>query len=428
MRRPRSRQLLVAAALVLPVVAGACSSNGSTTNGTSSSGRSSVQSAPSSSASAPTGTPIKIGFAVAQTGVLQATFAPAVPVAQAWAKWVNSNGGIKGHRVAIDVADTQSTPTAGQAAVKQLVQQDGVSALMIADNTTEGAVASYLVSQNIAVVGENGFDPSVWGVKPNFFTTVTVPPYTTTAEVVAAKAVGADKVGAMACAEIPACATVGQVLEPTTKSLGLSYTGLVTTSASAANYTAQCVSLMQKGSKDLILAVPPQEVVRIAENCIQQNFTGYFGESSVAFDPVSLGKVNGVKVAGDLSAFPWWASAQPVQEFRNAMTKYAPSADYQTDSATGVWTALELFRKAVSAQATGDITRASVLSDYYQVKDETLGGLLPQPVTFTKGKPAPVVKATWLFTFTGGDTNPKIIHPTGTSCNGASGDLASTCQ
>jgi branched-chain amino acid transport system substrate-binding protein len=54
---------------------------------------------------------------------------------------------------------------------------------------------------------------------------------------------------------------------------------------------------------------------------------------------------------------------------------------------TGIWSALQLFAKANAA--IGDSpTAADTLAAMYQVKDETLDGLIP-PVTYTQGQPAP---------------------------------------
>jgi branched-chain amino acid transport system substrate-binding protein len=362
-----------------------------------------------------------------QSGGLETLYQGGEETAQAWVEWTNAHGGLNGHPVEVVVADTQSSPTAGQPAVKKLVEEDNVDAIMISDDGTLGAVADYLVDKNIAVFGANGSDPSVWGARPNFFTTTTLAPYTTTAEVIAAEAVGAKKIGAVVCGEVPACATVGEVLEPTATKLGLTYTGLSTASGSDANFTAACLSLMEKDTEVIILALLPSTASRVMTDCIQQGFDGYFAMSSNTVDMSFISKVKGVKVTGDVAGFPWWADAGPVAEFREAMTAYAPDTNYRSNSATGTWTALALFAKALSAQSGADVTRESILDAFNQIKDETLDGILPEPVTYVKGEPGPVVKAAWIFTYQDGDADPKTVVPA-TPCNGTSGDLASTCQ
>jgi branched-chain amino acid transport system substrate-binding protein len=426
MRSHRRPWWLVGAGMLLPalLIAACSSSGGSSTSGSSPAASSGTSS--STASAALTGSPIKIGFAVAITGLDDAQGAAAVPTAQAWAKWVNANGGIDGHPVQVVVQDTQSSPTAGLAAMKTLVGQSGISAVMLSDTASEAPVGSYAAGQNIAVIGANGFDTGLWGAKPDFFSNWTLQPYTTYGVVQAAKSIGATKVGTIVCAEIASCATFGQVVQSVTKNYGVTYTGEVTASASAASYTAQCLSLMQKGSNMILVAVPPAEVVRIAQNCIQQGYKGYFGLSSIAFDQKQVASVPGMKMVLELSSFPWWSSAPAVQQFRDAIAKYAPGTDYENNNATGTWAALELFRQ-VAGTITGSITRQSVIDAYNKVSSQTLGGLLPEPITFTAGQPSPIIKASWLATYTVGDADPTTITNAGTNCNNATGDLISTC-
>jgi branched-chain amino acid transport system substrate-binding protein len=425
MRSHRRSWSLVGAGMIVPVLLiTACSSSGS--SGSSSTTGSSGSSSATPGAAALKGSPIEIGFAVAETGLGEAQGASAVPTAQAWEKWVNANGGINGHPVQVVIEDTQSSPTAGLAAMKSLIGQSGISAVMLSDTSSEAPVGGYAATQNIAVIGANGFDVDLWGAKKNFFSNWTTQPWDAYGLIQASKSVGATKIGTVVCSEIASCATYGQVIQLVTKHYDVTDTGLVTASASAANYTAQCVSLMQKGTTMIDLAVPPAEVVRIAQDCIQQGYKGYFGFASISFDQKQVASVTGMKVVLELSSFPWWSSAAPVQQFRAAIAKYAPGTDIETNNATGTWAALELFREAVGT-IKGAITRQSVIDAYNQVSNQTLGGLLPQPITFTAGQPSPLVKASWLATYTVGDADPTTITNAGTNCNNATGDLISTC-
>jgi branched-chain amino acid transport system substrate-binding protein len=133
-----------------------------------------------------------------------------------------------------------------------------------------------------------------------------------------------------------------------------------------------------------------------------------------------------MKMIGTLNGFPWWADAAPVERFRTAMEKYEGDTDIASTSTTTVWASLELFKKALG-EDTATVDRASVTTAYSAIKDETLDGLLPQPITFTEGAAAPVVNCFWQYDFSAGDENPKLLAPKGESGNGASGDLATAC-
>jgi branched-chain amino acid transport system substrate-binding protein len=93
---------------------------------------------------------------------------------------------------------------------------------------------------------------------------------------------------------------------------------------------------------------------------------------------------------------------------------------------TVTWTTLELFRKALG-NAPGAVTPTSVMDAYYRLKGETLGGLLPQPLTLTRGKGAPLVSCFWLFTYQSGEKNPVAVTH-GRNGNGGSDGLASSCS
>ncbi|WP_281689568.1 hypothetical protein [Pseudonocardia thermophila] len=108
------------------------------------------------------------------------------------------------------------------------------------------------------------------------------------------------------------------------------------------------------------------------------------------------------------------------------MERYAPDADYRDPDATAAWAILELFRKAVGG-IEGEVTKESVVEAYASIENETLGGLMPQPMTFSKDKPAPEVNCFWMFRYEAGDENPTTIPPLGPSGNGEQGDLASQC-
>jgi branched-chain amino acid transport system substrate-binding protein len=97
---------------------------------------------------------------------------------------------------------------------------------------------------------------------------------------------------------------------------------------------------------------------------------------------------------------------------------------YQTPAATSVWTALELTRKAL-ASAGETVTRQTVFDGLYGLKDENLGGLLPQKVTFTKGTPPAASFCVWLYKLENGNFASAAL---GDSGNGETGDLKSSCM
>jgi branched-chain amino acid transport system substrate-binding protein len=420
------RVTLAAAVIAIATVSAACSSSGGKSGTTSTSGGTSSRPSSSQTAAAPTGTPIKIGVAAAQTGVAASLFKDAADVTKAWASAVNAAGGIAGHPVSIDLLDTKSDPATGLADVKQLIS-DKVSALMIMDTNSEAQAAPAITASNIPVLG-TGYTPLLFaGTTPNVYAPQMTILDGDTASIAIGKQLGLKKVGFTYCAEAPVCAQVAPFVKQATTSAGLSYEGGLSISASAPDYTAQCLQLANKGTDYLILGLSGEVAGRVAGDCLKQGYKGTFGSISGSWDISAMKQASGATFVGPSNSFPWWVSDQPVQAYRDAVTKYAPSADYRGFTQTAVWANLSLFAKALASAPAGPLTATDVANGYASLKDETLGGLLPAAVNYTVGKATALPRCYWQLQYKGGDADPTIIKASGTSGNGQTGDLATTC-
>jgi branched-chain amino acid transport system substrate-binding protein len=429
MLRTSTKMAAALGALALCIVG--CSSGSSSSSGTSSSTSGSTASSTGAAATGAnlTGTPIKIGLVVALEGSEQQQMASVPAVAMAWQSMVNNAGGIAGHPVDIIVKDSQGESANYLTDLKTLVETDKVAAIISSDDTSEAAGGPYLSQNHIPVIGGNGFDTALWGTLPNYYPVTTTIPGTLTGQAVAAKAVAAKSFGTVLCAEVTACLQATALFKPAAASEGLTWTGVVTAAVAAPNYTAQCLSLIQKNTDFISLAVTSVVTQRLVPDCQQQGFKGTFGVNANGYVGSVEAKLTGATLAGNLEAFPWWANAAPVAQFRDAMAKYEPSADYRTGNDTSIWTTLELFKTAIGSPASNvTVTPAMVTTAYGQIKNQTLGGLLPQPITYTPGKPAPLISCGWIWKYTPGQqTNPTILT-VGASGNGATGDLQTSCN
>jgi branched-chain amino acid transport system substrate-binding protein len=70
------------------------------------------------------------------------------------------------------------------------------------------------------------------------------------------------------------------------------------------------------------------------------------------------------------------------------MTQYAASDNWREGSASYTWVGLQLVAKAL-ASAGANPTRKDVITGLNSIKGEDLGGLIPNKITFTAGKPIP---------------------------------------
>ncbi|MCU1483001.1 MAG: branched-chain amino acid transporter periplasmic protein [Subtercola sp.] len=390
-------------------------------------GCSGSSSTPAASNSALSGDPIGIGVVASESGAFSDGGTAAADAAKAWESQTNADGGLGGRPVKVTIIDSKTTAPGGQSAVSQLVGDPGNLALVYSDLASELQVDQFLQDQNIAVLSGGGSGQTTWTTHSNLFNTSALSDTVVDSNFYAAQAAGATDMGWGYCVEAASCQ--GHIPEVTklVTDAGLKDAGSQPISGSAASYTAECLSWIGAGANAIGLITASATDAKIAADCIQQGYNGLFAVSG-ALDTNQLSQTPGMKTVGAVSGFPWWADAAPVQRYRGAMKNYASNPDTTTGNgqATSTWGVLELLKKAIGTN-TASLTRQGVIDAMDQVKNETLDGLLPQPITFTAGQPSPVVTCFWNFTYTGGDSNPKSLAPTGKSGNGASGDLASSC-
>src|SRR4029079_1371822 len=117
--------------------------------------------APASSAPAADKSPIVIAALIDQTGPSAGDGPAMVKVVKAWADAVNGKGGINGHPVDMQVADTKGDPAAAQTAIDAMTTKKPL-AFLLSTSSTESAMAESLTATGVPVIGM-GYSPSVWG-------------------------------------------------------------------------------------------------------------------------------------------------------------------------------------------------------------------------------------------------------------------------
>jgi branched-chain amino acid transport system substrate-binding protein len=383
-------------------------------------------------AAAPTGTPITIGVVFSETGRTAVTYDASGPVAEAWAEWVNAEqGGVNGHPVEIAAVDGLSTGEGAAAAGREVVESAGAVAVVINDSTAENALSQYLESQGVPYIGgsNNGrpadSSPTHW---PNlyFHQGTSVPPSSASTLLVAAEA-GGTTLAAAVCSEVPTCAEAGGLYEQLAPELGLEYVGLVTVGAADPSYTAPCLQLIGDGADVINLTIASATVTSLVDECNAQGFEGLYSLPGQSFEYSQAIEIEDLRAAGNFPWFPWYADAEPVQQFRDAMDD-AGFDNYTGMDATSTWTALELFRKAMTdfgPAADAEVTSADVIAAYHQIDGETLDGLLAQPITYVEEGFQPVVNCFWPYLLEDGELT--TLESDLESGNGAEGDLKSIC-
>jgi branched-chain amino acid transport system substrate-binding protein len=352
-------------------------------------------------------TPLRVAVFANVTGTILSGEQRVPDVLKAWEKAQNAEGGVAGHPVEIVIEDTKNDPAVASAAAAKVTADTSFVAAVSFDAIAEGVYAKQLVSAGIPVIGGMGYDPRIWGATKNWLSVATNFPSVINAGMVLGKSVGAKKPAYVVCAEVATCEAIGGIAESASKELGMSYAGTVKVAAATPDYTAQCLGLIKEGVDFIALGHAAQVDIRFAKTCTTQGFSGRFAMSAGAVEPAAMEANDpGATIDLALNAFPWFADDAPAKAYRDLMEEQGvPERSWADPRATAAYATMELFKKTLDANASSlpeTPAAEDVLAAYGTIEDETLDGLLPQPISFTPGQPEPPVSCYWEAQYDGG--------------------------
>ena len=376
-----TRTALLAGVLAAALGVAACSSSSSSSSGSSGANTSGT------SAAAPKGALIKIGVIGSLTGAQASSSDQGATVAPAWAAWINANGGINGHPVQVIVLDDKGDPATAQADGQQFAS-DGVAAIIVSSDNLVSAFDGAAIAKGNPLIGGPS-DENDWYAKAGMFPTMTGIVNGLAAQVaVAAKYGHARKFANLYCAEVAACAQANPILQGAAKAAGIGYTQLAV-SYTAPSYTAQCLQLKQEGVVYDQHNFTTAAAVRFVQNCQAQGYFPTWGSSEQSIG-AAYASLSNFTAYGPAYAFPSVASSATVDQFRSAMQKYASGSNWREGTASFTWDGLQTLAQAVKDEnipAATAVTAADVTAGLYSFKNQNLGGLLANGLTYTKDKP-----------------------------------------
>jgi branched-chain amino acid transport system substrate-binding protein len=401
--------LFAVAALALAACGGSGSSSESTSTG--STGGSSTESTAE-------GSPLRIGALVNVSGPTTTGEASAPDVLEGWTKAVNAEGGVAGHPVEVDIVDTKGDAPTATSAVERWTHDESVVAVILYDASTEGSVAEAITKAGLPAIGGIGYTPEAWGKLPNWLPLATSFPAVIDMGMVMGKEAGATTTVFPVCAENPSCAAAGPLAEHASEALGMKYAGTLPVSVSSPDFTSQCLKIKQSNVDYVMLGLTTEASMRLVDDCRTQGYEGMWGLFDGSVWPKVMDENDpGVPIQIGLSAFPWWVEDAPVAAYREMMeSEGVPETSWGSPHGTAAYATMQLFREALEAgeaSLPATPTRESVIDAYGTVKNETLEGLLPQPITFTPNKPEPLVNCFWLAEYNNGEfTGAELNKPT----------------
>lgn len=394
--------VMVAAGVAAAVTLSACSSSGggggsastppstAAGAGTTTSGGTAPTSGASSSAGAASGTPIKVGVICSCSGPFGSTIASAWKVVQAWQKSVNAAGGLNGHPVDIIEKDNGSNPgtaaTDAQAMVSAKVA--AILDLDILDAVWEKPVSA----AKIPVIGGN-FSSAMFYQDPNWFPSGQTNDSITYSVAATAKQAGATKIGQLYCSESVQCQESVPLIKKSASKFGLTDVYDSSISATAPNYTAQCLAAKQAGVDGLFIGDSISVIARVASDCDKQGYDPNYITEGTGFTDQTL-TTPGLKdkLWSEFPILPYFSNAPSVAAMNTVLDKYFPGLrkdpNTWSEYAAQAWTAGLLLAQAVKnakPAASAEVTNETITSGLNKVKNETLGGFSPK-LTFTAGK------------------------------------------
>jgi branched-chain amino acid transport system substrate-binding protein len=390
--RPARRLTAVAAVALLATVMAACSSSSKSSSPTTASGGSATTSSGGGSAttasggsSQPSGSQLSLGAIADESGpCLPASTQDQSNTLSAWQSYVNSHGGIAGHPVKVTVLDTKCNPATAATDAQALI---AAHVLAIIDGTgLDSAFAKAVDAAKIPVLcgiqNGNGFTCQA---DPNFFpsgSTVVVGIY---GQSLAAKQQGGTSYGVVYCSEIAACKQAVPLQEGFTKQVGMTWVQPIAASLTAANYTAQCVTMQQAKASAIFTAGPPSQ--KFADDCAQQGYKPIFVESMGTWQTNFLKDPNLNKATGDTSEIPWTYQGPETATFQAAEGSVLAATNFPYNVSATYAGAL-LFQTAL-ANASASPTSQDIYTALYAMHNETLGGYSP-PLNYAQGKPTTI--------------------------------------
>jgi branched-chain amino acid transport system substrate-binding protein len=360
----------------------ACSSSGDGTPGTTESPSQTTSASSTPASSTPKGAPLVLG-AISDDSGGNGTSADMVATAQRWSAYVNAHGGINGHPVQVIVEDSQYNASVTLQDAEELIQDK--HAIAILDNTyVDAAFEKYVDAAKVPVI------PTALSTLPMTDTNFQFAPQANNEGanllvVKLAAMTGNKRLSFLYCAEIAQCANSVPVYKEGAQANKITLAYSAAFSASAPNYTAQCLAAKAAGVDALFAGGNvPTANERVYDDCAQQGYRPLVMYDASTFTLGDLKDTAVQKAAGITGTIPWFVNNSPATAaFQQVMGDYLPQANSAPQTAV-IWAGLQLFAKAAEHVSTTP-TAAEIYQGLYAFHGETLGGLTV-PLTFAQGK------------------------------------------
>lgn len=335
----------------------------------------------------PTGPEIVIGNIGTYSGI-PSTITPTGAILEAWVEEVNTNGGLGGRPVRLVLKDDNGNPTTAINSARQLVEEEGVVAIVGEMSLLDAAWSEYMATAPVPVIGGLPFN-SPMATNPNFFPSGGNSYARIYGELEIAKGIGPN-FGQLFCAEAPACQVDANLFAFFAPTVQQNVPVQQAVSASAPNYTAQCQALIDADVQSFQVGHTSEVAIRIMDACYAQGLrarqisTGGIATSEWLTHESAEGTIHVDQ------NFPFFDTSTPgTKAYTDLLTEYGLADLLVGSSGTYIYAGAELFEKAVEGVGEGEVTGESLKAALYAMQGETLDGIAP-PLTFNQDGPTQI--------------------------------------
>jgi branched-chain amino acid transport system substrate-binding protein len=346
------------------------------------------------------GPELVLGTVGIQSGPLGNTLGSGTKGVQAWARAMNAKGGLNCQPVRYIVTDDANDPARHQALVRDLVERQGVIAMVYFNALLTGQSSEeYLKQKGIPVIGQEGgqwfyeespvhFNQASSGAK--LFEMMVAG---ASQELVPK---GMKKAAILTCQEVQVCTIAEDVFKKGLPNAGFEIVSEGKVTLTQPDYTAACLNAQSAGADVLMPVVDQASHKRIAQSCAKVGFKPQiiFVSVEMAPDMVDEPALDGAIVT--VSSRPFFLTDTPGNvEYNQVMKQFAPGVPTDTPSHLGFASAKLLERAVTNLPPAGQLTSKDILAGMYTVKDDDLGGLTYK-LSFTEGQPDPAPVCGWI--------------------------------
>ncbi|HVU71429.1 MAG TPA: ABC transporter substrate-binding protein [Mycobacteriales bacterium] len=350
------------------------------------------------------GSTIVFGQVGTFSGIIGASIGAAQPVLKAWAQATNAAGGIACHPVQVISIDDAGDAGKAQSAVQSLIQSSHAVAINAFVPVTFNGIRSTIDDTKVPVVGGD-ITADEWNQDPNFFPEGTSFESAIFAFMKYAAQSGGHKFSYLQCIEATPCSVARKWIEKNAAAAGLQEGGVQPISLAGSNFTQQCQTAKNQGDDVMFVGAGATANTAVARDCANQNYHPIFATIGLGANNALEDDPNEAGLTLGLPTFPWMLGSTPAEAaYQAALQRYAPNIVTSGGGAQG-WTSGELLKKAIlnlGQAAYGTITPAMIVQGLHMMKNETLGGLAPNGLTFPDGQPATPVKCSFIAQIKGG--------------------------